>query len=461
MQKYDWLVVGGGFQGIIAASLLSKSQKNISIIERGGGLGGVLRGKDHDGMVLDFGCHLFTNDKSDVTALMLEILGDKFHPVDVRYASIVQDHKKDGVAVPSFDFLPDDQKKTVLDQILKNALARQDGDKQEYATIADWISEHYGEELSAKVMPMVKTACGHDAKDVDGDCIYKTQLACVHLSDDEEEILPLKNEHPEFDKVVALSSQKDQMRFYREAEKDFEYRTFYPAGTGTRGFADSAEEYFGRNDVDVLTGKSIKSLRKSEQGVVVQLEDGEEIEAKKLVWTLDIGFLSTLLFEENPLAPYLLNVPLSLFYYFIDKDDAPKYTYLHDFTESKKLYRVSAPGFYGQQSNEKGQSYICAEVPAKPDSDLWQNPANYSDEIWEEIKATGMVDIDEPQDSFQLSTPVSYPLMKEGYQRVYQDIADKITAEHPDIVNVNMNAYSKNDIVRVVSEILKNEELAA
>ena len=66
-------------------------------------------------------------------------------------------------------------------------------------------------------MPMVKTACGHDAKDVDGDCIYKTQLACVHLSDDEEEILPLKNEHPEFDKVVF---EKEVMKIH-DADTQF------------------------------------------------------------------------------------------------------------------------------------------------------------------------------------------------------------------------------------------------
>lgn len=461
MQTYDWLVVGGGFQGIIAAALLSKSQKNIALLERSDGLGGVLRGKEHKGVVLDFGCHLFTNDKSDVTALMLEILGDDYHPVDVKYASVTEGHKKEGIAVPSFEFLDDGERQKILEDILNRAKGREEKEAQTYATIKDWINEHYGSALAEKILPMVKIATGHEAQDVDGDCIYKTQLACVHLSDDEDVILPLKNDHPAFSKVVALSSQQDQMRFYRDAEKDFEHRTFYPTKQGTRGFATAAEKYFQKNDVEVLAGKSIKSVRKSDEGVVVSLDNGEEIQVKKLVWTLDIGFLSTLLFDDNPLAPYLLNVPLSLFYYFINKENEPAYTYLHDFTGGKKFYRVSAPGFYSGQVNDKGQSYICAEVPASPDSDLWQNPEKYSDEIWQEIKESGMVDVDQPEDVFQLSTPVSYPLMKQGYQNVYEDVAQKIAAEHPDIINVNMNAYTKNDIVRIVTEILNKEDIVA
>ena len=461
MKNYDWLVVGGGFQGIIAAALLSKTQENIAVLERGEGLGGVFRGKEHNGLTLDFGCHLFNNDESDVTALMLEIFGDNYHPVDVRYASITKGHKKEEIAVSSFDFLPDNEKKLAIEEILKNAKEREKAGYKEYKTIKDWIVEHYGPTLGSDVLPFFKKACGHEASEVAGDCIFKTQLTCAHISDDEDTLLPLKEQHPEFDKVVALSSQKDQMRFYREAEKKFKYRTFYPSQNGMRGFSDCAESYFDKKDVDILTKASIQGLEFNDAGLIVTLQDGEKIQAKKLVWTLDIGFLSSLLFEDNPISPYMLNVPMSLFYYFVDKDKEPSYTYLHDFSGDTKSYRISAPGFYGKQSNQKGQSYICAEVPAKPDTDLWQNPADYADEIWKEVQASGMVDDEQPQESFQLSTPVSYPLMKAGYKEVYDELADKIEKDFPNIVNVNMNAYTKNDIIRVISNILENKDIAA
>ena len=460
---YDWLVVGGGFQGIIAAALLAKKgERNIAVLERGAGLGGVLRGKEHNGLMLDFGCHLFNNDESEVTALMLELLGDKYHPVDVEYASITQGNKKEGIAVPSFGFLPSNQIEESLKDILNNAKAREAGKTPDCKTLQDWINEHYGENLGASIIPMVKTACGHAAQDIDAEGIYKTQLSCIHLSDDEKKILPLKESHPEFGKVVALSSQKNQMRFYPEAEKDFKHRTFYPSENGTRGFAQAAEKYFEENNVNLLTEKAIEGIETAgDRGLVVTLAGGEKIRTKKLIWTLDVGALAALLLKENKLTPYGLKVPLSLFYYFVDKDDVPEYTYLHDFTPEKKFYRVSAPGFYGRQVNDKNQSYICVEVPADPESDLWQNPQNYSDDIWQEIKEAGMVKGDKPQDDFQISTPVSYPLMKPEYKAVYQEICDRIADDYPDIINVNMNAYTKNDIVRVISKILTTQNIAA
>ena len=114
MEKYDWLVIGGGFQGVIATSLIAKQKSKIGIVERAPGLGGVLRGKEHNDLILDFGCHVFNNDKSDVTNVMLEILGGEFHPIFIEYAAITEGHKKEELAVPDFTYWPKKKQITIL-----------------------------------------------------------------------------------------------------------------------------------------------------------------------------------------------------------------------------------------------------------------------------------------------------------------------------------------------------------
>lgn len=456
MQKYDWLVVGGGFQGIIAASLLGQQHSNIAILERSKGLGGVLRGKQYNGLTLDFGCHLFNNEKSDVTNIMLEILDDRYHPVTVEYAGITEGHKKEEVAVPSFSFWPEKRKQAAFDEILENAKVRENSAQKEYTNLQEWLLEHLGADIGEHISKILPFVNGHDASYLSHDSIFKTQMSCIHLLEDEDLVLPLKKEFSEFDKVIALPSQKDRMRFYRDAEKNFKHRNYYPSQNGMYGFAEAAEKYFQRKDIDLLTGYSIQSIENHPvSGVTVTLNNNEKIHTQKLVWTLDAGLLSTLLFGDNVMKDYYLNVPMSLFYYFIPKDVEPRYTYVHDFSDTTEMYRVSSPGFYGHQSNEKGQSYLCAEVPAKTDSDLWKNPENYIDKIWEEIKATDMVDIEQAEEAHAFSTPVSYPLMRVGYQEVYQDLSAKVESEYKDIINVNINAYSKNDIVGVISNAIE------
>lgn len=460
MKTYDWLVVGGGFQGIIATALLSKTEKNIAIAERAKNLGGVLRGKDHNGMVLDFGCHLFKNDNSQTTSLIHDILKNNFHPVPVKYAGITGGHRKEDVAVPSFSYLPEEKKQAILNDILQKAIARQKGQNKTFPNFKALLSDHYGEYICEEILPVIDKLWGYDAEILSADSIGKTQMSRIHLLEDEEKILPLKQQNPEFDNVIALPTQGDEMFFYQDAKENYAHKTFYPSRQGMRGFTNASENYFENNDVGLLYEKTITAIKNdSSSGVIVTFEDGEEVRAGKLIWTLDAGLLAKILFQDDAMAGKILPVPMSLFYYFTDSSIEPDYTYIHDFSPDKKIYRVSGPGYYGNQRNEAGQSYICAEVPARKESDLWQNPADYSEAVWQEIQDLKFIQSDKPQESFQLSTPVSYPLMKAGYETVYEKLAQEIETKYPDVINVNLNAYSKNDIVLKILDVMKKKNI--
>lgn len=462
MEKYDWLVIGGGFQGIIATSLLAKNKGKIGIVERAPGLGGVLRGKEHNDLVLDFGCHVFNNDKSDVTAIMLEILGDEYHPIFIEYAAMTEEHKKEELAVPDFTYWPKERQVAAFYDALQQAMKREAG-ATDFANLQEWMDSSFGKDAGTIVGKIMEKASNFKASYLDPSAVYRTPLACVHLIEDDETVAPLKQAFPELNRALALPSQKDEMRFYRDAQKDFEYRTFYPSKHGMRGFGECAEKYLSAKNVDMLFGHAVKNITNAKgAGVIIELDNGEEIHTHNLVWTLDVGVLSSILFQDNPLENHALKVPMTLFYYFVDADEKPNYDYIHDFRADTTAYRMSCPGFYGKQVNAQNQSYYCVEVPSSLDSDVWNNSEKYYDRIWQQMKDVGMViNSDQPQETIHLNSPMSYPMMREGYKPFYDQIVERVEKDFPDIVNVNMNAYTKNDMVQVIRKKMQDADIAA
>jgi phytoene dehydrogenase-like protein len=96
------IVAGGGFRGILSALFLARRGLQVTLLDSAPALGGVLASKSWQGFDLDLGCHLFDNKSDDETDLILEILGEHYDPVSVRYASKFLGRMSEGLAVPSF-----------------------------------------------------------------------------------------------------------------------------------------------------------------------------------------------------------------------------------------------------------------------------------------------------------------------------------------------------------------------
>ena len=60
-----WLVVGGGFRGIISAYLLALKGNKVVLVERGPHLGGALYSEEWKGFYLDRGCQAFDNNSDE------------------------------------------------------------------------------------------------------------------------------------------------------------------------------------------------------------------------------------------------------------------------------------------------------------------------------------------------------------------------------------------------------------
>ena len=76
MSETDVLIIGAGPAGLTAAYELSKSQKNVVVIEKKAQVGGLAETKVFGNFRYDIGPHRFFTKNKEVYELFLEMLGD-------------------------------------------------------------------------------------------------------------------------------------------------------------------------------------------------------------------------------------------------------------------------------------------------------------------------------------------------------------------------------------------------
>jgi protoporphyrinogen oxidase len=276
-------------------------------------------------------------------------------------------------------------------------------------------------------------------------------LGRLRLFDDER--AELLKRIPDFDHVLAVPSTENPMRFYPDAKEEYPHKNYYPSSGGMHGFVSAIEDYLKCHNVSIRREREVSSIRSESGRVQVELDDSERIEADELLWAADFEDIGELLDDERSWQ-VTRDVPMVLYYFFLPATTNVQYTYLHDFSKSSPIYRLSSPGFYGKQANDAGESYICAEVPTSMDSAVWNDPQQYVEEIWGDVLEYGMIDIEESLDTHVMQTPVSYPMYSVGARSTYEELSRHLGRELPGVHVLDLDAFSKLDIVRNVRSLL-------
>jgi hypothetical protein len=254
---------------------------------------------------------------------------------------------------------------------------------------------------------------------------------------------------PDLDDVLAAHSNEDPMRFYPEAKVVYPYRNFYPKG-GTNQFCEKAHSFLAQLGVRVLTGCMIDRL---EAGAVV-LDTGEEVQFKKIFWTLDLEKAEKLAFGHSEMEKYIYPVPMVVAYFEAPLDAVSDYTYLHDHSDDTVVFRVSSAGKYSQQV-VNGHTYICCEIPTSIESVYWKNPELFIDQFWEESVMLGMI---APQTCYTdykvLKAPVTFKLPKLGFSAMEARVRTKLGSfEH--LILTDSSYFSTQDIAVVIHRELQ------
>jgi protoporphyrinogen oxidase len=260
-------------------------------------------------------------------------------------------------------------------------------------------------------------------------------------------------EDPVLDGRIAASSQADPMQFYRHQTTGHAFRNFYPTGRGLATFCDRAEERLRAQGVGLRFNSRVERV----DGVRgrVQLADGAELTADRILWAADAPRLAAAVGVDFEAEKHIHRVPMMLYYFIIPKEAEGAWTYLHDFDEETLVFRASVPGGYvADNPCPAGQSYVCAEVPAVKGSEIWTHPERFANRVWAELQRQDVVRTEQPLDTHLISVPVTYTMPRAGFSEAWQSVHETLQAQ-PRIEGGDFWSFSKNTITRALAKRLE------
>ena len=444
--KYDVLICGGGFRGIISAALFAKKGKKACLIDAGKNLGGVLNSIPWEGYKLDIGCHLFDNVSKELTEFFFDIHSD-FEPLTVNYQSIMSDYSSsDVMAQPDFTFEEFDHHKILqsLDEVKKYK-------NTEGGNYYQYLENRFGKYIASIMEPCVIKKCGVYPTELEysaSSIIAFNRLRLFSDTDTRE----LKKENF-YDERLALPSVDEPMLHYQEAENFYSHRNFYPKSGAMAAFCESSEKYLRSLGVKVMLGSKITSF--CDDGVSVELGKEYLVTADLIVWSGDLSMLQSILYGASSIQNLMCPVAAVLAYFEIDAESVNDLTYVHDFRLNTPAFRISTSGTYSNQIID-GKTFVCAEIFTQKDSELWNINELDCDSVWQQIVDLNIVKSDKYHRCNVIKTPSAYKLPKVGCQKEIDRFISLVEKEYPAIKVSGKLNFSKVDMFDYTKNLINS-----
>lgn len=396
----DCIVFGGGMTGIVAAYLLAREGRSVTLVEPRGSLGGVNTGRVWEGFCLDFGCHLFGNESDAATSVLLDLMDGEVVPVDVVFASILGGKRTEGFELPALDSLGEDVSARILKEVIAAAAS---APATPAKNLKDLLINRYGPTAASILDTCLQKVFPVPASELAPEAIHATTFRRIKIVADAA--ADLLKQLPALDDRIARGSSDDPMRFYRNQVRLYPHRSFYPKSRGMLGFAERATKKLEALGVRIVTGSEPTGLELGSRAVLKL--GAEELAANDLFWTAGLGRLEPLFGGTHRIIDASQTVPMVLYYFDIDKRQETGVSYVNSFDSDDLVFRASAPGLYGPATCPSGRSYICCEVPTSIESEVWKDPGGSSQRVWEEVRRFGVA-TGEPGRTFTQKAKTSY-----------------------------------------------------
>lgn len=441
-------IFGGGFRGLVAAYLARMSGHEVRLIEAGKSLGGVLNSVPWNGLHLDLGCHLFDNTSDETTAIIFDMAGgeEAFHPVEVRYGSRTDGATVEGMAIPSFENLTHDRQARMLLGLFEAIEA----DAGDVTTLSQALETRFGPALARALLPMARKMFAEEPGALSSSALDMGLFKRVSFLDDD--LSRRLKQLPEVDDRLAVSSAAAPLEFYSDVSR-FPYRNFYPNQGGMGGFTKAAGETLAAIGVEMTIGQGIEEVRQHKDGIATRLSTGEEITGDIGISTFAPDAAERVFLGRDTLAGLTHSVPMVLFYFAVRPDALTGVHYMHDFRDDDLAFRCSAPGLYGNQVNDEGMTYVCAEVPTDMEGDLWADPDAFVPSVWSQMINAGIVQQDGEFRAFRvLKTPKSYSVGAVGYEVALERCNHDLEASFPSVRFSKSLTFGKATIMAEILE---------
>jgi phytoene dehydrogenase-like protein len=444
-------VIGGGFRGIATAWLLRRAGHAVVLVEAAAAIGGLMRSTAWNGYWLDPGCHVFDNSDDDETSAMLDLLGPAYHPIEVRYASWIGARASEDSGVARLDDLGDDVWRRIVEQCRAAA-----GRPAEPARdLAQLFLARYGACAAEHLAGAARKAYGCAASELSPLVADLGPFGRVGIAPDAL-ALELKRD-PRLDAIVAARAGADRLRFYRASAGRREFRNYYPTGAGIGEFATRAHARLVELGVDVRTGCELAALALDERGARVEILErasGRRSCARfdRVHWALPPELLARSVAGAPALESHVRGVPLLLFYFAIPAAAAGRYSYVNDYRPGTQVFRASCPGNYGSGNCPPGASYVCCEVPAQRDGELWREAEQRAGAMFAEARALGVHDAAAASATHVVRIPAALRLPTPSFEQGREELA-RFLAAHPSLSCAPDPAFTKARIWRSAREL--------
>ena len=410
-------VIGAGYRGFCDALALCNEGHSVTIIDSAPFFGGIMNSIVMGDFVVDKGVHFFNSMPPAMIDIVTEIMDGKVKPIGFWSRGVYGEKVTENFSLPNLESENELTKSKILNELLdlaaKNAPASEAHDLQEY------FNSNFGQTAGRIFGDIFEGIYHTKACDAEQRAVKQTSLHRVKFLDDAK-MMVLKDNPWLNDHVAAR----------REAlGKIDDLTSVYPSdGNGMKGWCTKASAWLEAKGVRILLNTKITKITPSEKEITIS-SDQEDWGFDRVVWSNDeVDDFAKMLGKDSDVGTLLKGTPL-VFYSVVTKaEQIREFTYHQNFDPSSAMFRAAAAGYYGNQIDANGNSFITVECTANLDSEIWRDPNTNIQKIWAECKRDNIVDQDaEMLDYKFVKIPTSYKIRLNGYQNRFESVCDWVS----------------------------------
>lgn len=271
MKSFDFLILGGGWAGLLVAKEVAKRfpSTSIAVLESSSdnNLGGLLRSEYIDGFTFDTGGpHILFSKNKEILGMITDILGTNIRQFE-RNATVYYDNKYVPYPFENGIYVLDPIKRAQIGNgIIKSMIENARNPEWTPTTFRDWIYGFFGQEMGLSYLePYNKKIWKKDPGEMDASWVFSPgRLPFPVLEDIVFSIAGIES-----------IGYKEQQYFY------------YPAKGGIFSLYSGLFEKVKKENVHLITNFMVTNIKKSSEGWLIN----DVFFAKKVINTLPLPIL--------------------------------------------------------------------------------------------------------------------------------------------------------------------------
>jgi len=351
------VVVGGGITGLFAALRLRESFENVTVIEKSGRCGGLLRStRNEEGVCFDYGTHFLKESG-------IPEVDDIAYDLDPETWLVFDHNLKAGnyyggklntqsLFVRAGLLPPEDYSRGIVD------LMHSVPGEEPPANLEEFYVKRFGRAFTNDIFgPISRKVYGLELAELaSGACALLSQVRFLAFT---PEMTRRLKQDPFFDERLAFHD--------ASCEGYSGLKNYYPRSGGIEAWVEHFLAKIERAGIDVLTETEIQQVVHSGGRVrAVELAGGRSLKCDQLVWTGSVpGFLSAANIDHEVGTPPMIHV--ALFHYVFDRPFATDLHYLSNYDPDYRSFRTTLYSNIVAEGDEPREPYHCTVEVFSPE----------------------------------------------------------------------------------------------